>query len=177
MNIEEFLSIDSSRLNADLLVEKFEEDTSVFETILSLMYQDTYPLSMRAGRVVWLIGGKYPDYVQPYLPEMIDKLPKFKVEGVRRNILALIEELPLPGIDPGALFDYCYTALENEKEPISVRGYSITILHKISDLETSLKPELINFFESMLPSGSAGIETRLKHTLSKLYKEIGLVNQ
>ena len=172
MKIEEFLSIDSSRLNADLLVEKFEEDTSVFETILRVMYQDTYPLSMRAGRVIWLIGGKYPDYVKPYLPEMVKKLPKFKVEGVRRNILALIEEVPLPGIDLGPLFDFCYTALENDKEPISIRGYSITILYKISRLEPFIKPELINFFESLIPNESTGIETRLKNTLSKLYKEL-----
>ena len=176
MEIEEFLSIDSSRLNADLLVEKFEEDPDVFETILSVMYQDTYPLSMRAGRVIWLIGEKYPDFVQPYLPDMIAKLPAFKVEGVRRNILALIEECPLPKIDLGSLFDYCYTALENDKEPISVRGYSITILYEISRLEPQLKPELINFLESLMPNDSAGIETRIKHTLIKLYKETGIVN-
>jgi len=176
MDVEEFLAIDSSRLNADLLVEKFEEDPGVFKTILSVMYRDTYPLSMRAGRVIWLIGGKYPDYVAPYIPEMIEKLPSFKIDGVRRNILALIEEVPLPQIDPGALFDYCYTALENEKEPISVRGYSITILYQISNLEPSLKPELISFYESLIPSESAGIGTRLRQMLKLLYKETGAAN-
>ncbi len=175
MEIEEFLSIDSSRLNAELLVEKFDEDPGVFETILNLMYQDTYPLSMRAARVIWLIGERYPDFIKSYMPEMIAKLPAFKVDGVRRNILALIENSPLPEIDLGNLFEYCYTALENVKEPISVRGYSITILYEISRLEPQLKTELINFFESLLPNDSIGIETRIKHTLRRLYKETGIV--
>jgi len=176
MEIEEFLAIDSSRLNADLLVEKFEEDPDIFEIILNVMYRDTYPLSMRAGRVIWLIGGKYPDFIAPYIPDIIKKLPSFKIDGVRRNILALIEEIPLPETDPGELFDYCYTALENENEPISVRGYSITILYQISNFEPSLKPELISLYESLIPSGTAGIITRLRQMLKLLYRETGKVN-
>jgi len=44
MDVIEFLNIDSSRLNADLLVEKFEEDLSVFDIIMDAMYQDTYQI-------------------------------------------------------------------------------------------------------------------------------------
>jgi hypothetical protein len=67
MDIIEFLNIDSSRLNADLLVEKFEQDRNIFNNILDVMYQDTYPLSMRASRVVWLTAKKYPDFIESYL--------------------------------------------------------------------------------------------------------------
>jgi len=168
MDIIEFLSIDSSRLNADLLVEKFEEDPDIFRIILEVMYRDTYPLSMRAGRVVWLIAKKFPGYIDAYLPEMIEKLPDFKIDGVRRNIMAILVELPLPEIDLGKLFDSCYTWLESEKEPVAIRGNAITILYKISEKEPELKPELIELFESLLPCDSAGIETRIKNYLKKL---------
>lgn len=171
MDIEEFLGIDSSRLNADLLVEKFEEDPAVFDTILGIMYQDTYPLSMRAGRVIWLIGRKYPDYLKPYLPEMITRLPSFRTEGVRRNIMTTLTVVGLPEIDLGGLFDYCYTALENEKEPVSIRAHAIYILYEISQREPELKSELIYFFESLLPNDSAGINTRINHSLMKLRTE------
>jgi hypothetical protein len=175
MDTEEFLGIDSSRLNADLLVEKFEEDAQVFTEILDIMYRDTYPLSMRAGRVIWLIGKKYPDYVKPYLHEMIERLPAFKIEGVKRNILSLLVDTGLPDIDMGGLFDYCYTALESEKEPVAIRAHSIYILYEISRMEHELKPELINFLESLIPCESTGIETRIKQILQKLYKETGQV--
>lgn len=172
MNVIEFLCIDSSRLNADLLVEKFEEDQNVFSTILDIMYQDTYPLSMRASRVVWLIAKKHPSFIQQYLPQFIKRMPHFKVDGVRRNILAIIVEIPLPDIDLGLLFDTCYNWLESDKEPISLRGNAITVLYKISGKEPELKPELIELFQAQLPCSSSGIESRIKDVLKKLQKEV-----
>ncbi len=172
MNVIEFLSIDSSRLNADLLVEKFEEDPDIFNTIIEVMYRDTYPLSMRAGRVVWLIAKKYPDFIETYLPDMIDRLPDFQIDGVRRNIMSILVELPLPEIKLGKLFNVCYDWLESGKEPIAIRGNAITILYKISEKELELKMELIELFNSLLPCNSVGIETRIKNILMKLYKEI-----
>lgn len=172
MNIIKFLSIDSSRLNADLLVEKFKEDQDIFKTILEVMYNDTYPLSMRASRVVWLIAKQYPGFIDPYLPDMIEKLPYFRIDGVRRNILSILVDLPLPEIDLGKLFDICYTWLESEKEPVAIRGNAITILYKISEKEPELKTELTELFESLLPCDSVGIETRIKQYLKKLYRDI-----
>jgi hypothetical protein len=172
MDLIEFLSIDSSRLNADLLVEKFEEDHGIFKTILDVMYQDTYPLSMRASRVVWLIAKKYPSFIYPYLPVFIKKMSHFKVDGVRRNILAILADIPLPDIDMGLLFDACYNWLESEKEPVAIRGNAITILYKISEKEPELKAELIELFEAQLPCNSKGIETKIKDMLQKLRKEV-----
>jgi hypothetical protein len=37
------------------------------------MYQDTYPLSMRASRVVWLIAKKYPSFIHPYCIRYLKK--------------------------------------------------------------------------------------------------------
>ncbi len=172
MDIIEFLSIDSSRLNADLLVEKFEEKKEVFSTLLDIMYEDTYPLSMRASRVVWLIAKKYPLFIEPYIPEFINRLTNFKTDGVRRNILSILVDIPLPDIDPGELFDICYSWLASEKEPAAIRGNAITILYKISEKEPDLKPELIELFQAQLPCDSRGIEARIKDVLKKLNKKV-----
>ncbi len=75
MDIREFFKIDSSRLNADILVDKIEEDTEVFETVWEVMLEDTYPLSMRASRVIWLFAIKHPYYVEPRMSEIISILP------------------------------------------------------------------------------------------------------
>ena len=172
MDVIEFLGIDSSRLNADLLVEKFEEEPDIFKILWDVTLLDTYPLSMRSSRVIWLIAKKHPDFIQTYLPEMIAKLDTFKTDGVRRNFMTILVEVPLPCIDLGYLFELCYTWLESPKEPVSIRGNAITILHKISGREPELKPELIDLFEAQLPSESAGIEARIKNFLKKLYNEV-----
>jgi hypothetical protein len=172
VDIVEFLNIDSSRLNADLLVEKFEEDSEVFRILLDIMYRDTYPLSMRSSRVIWLIAKKYPAFIRPYLAEMIMKLPEFRVDAVRRNILSILSEVPLPEIDLGKLFDLCYSWLDSDKEPVAIRGNSITVLYQISEKEPELKGELIELFESQLPCSSRGIEARIKDMISRIRREM-----
>jgi hypothetical protein len=172
MDIIEFLNIDSSRTNADLLVEKFEEDKSLFKTLIDVTYQDIYPLSMRSSRVIWLIAKKYPAFIESYLPELIKKLPLFRIDGVKRNIMSILIEVPLPDIDLGKLFDLCYTWLESEKEPVAIRGNSIIILFRISEKEPELKAELLELFESQLPCSSGGIKARIKDMINRLRKDV-----
>ena len=172
MDIREFLKIDSSRLNADILVDKIEEDTEVFETVWEVMLEDTYPLSMRASRVIWLFAIKHPYYVEPRMSEIISILPEIKTESVWRNMLNVISLFPIPEEQTGTVFDICYGLVESQGSPIAVRANAMTILYNISNIEPELKIELITLFESQKDAESAAIFARSKILLQKLYKDI-----
>lgn len=172
MNIREFLKIDSSRLNADILVEKIEEDPEVFETVWQIMLEDSYPLSMRASRVIWLFAKKHPYFLEPRISELISVLPGIKTESVWRNMLNMFTLLPIPAEYTGYLFDLCYGLVESPGTSIAVRAYAMNILYQISNKEPGLKPELITLFESQMEYASAGIYARSKILLKKLYKDI-----
>ena len=172
MDIRKFLKIDSSRLNADILVDKIEEDTDVFEIVWEIMLEDTYPLSMRASRVIWLFAVKHPYYLEPRLSVLITVLPEIKTESVWRNMLNVIALLPIPEKHTGHLFDLCYGLVESPGTAIAVRANAMTILYKISNIEPELKIELITLFESQGDTESVAIFARSKILLQKLYKEI-----
>jgi hypothetical protein len=172
MDIREFLKIDSSRLNADILVDKIEEDLEVFETVWEIMLEDTYPLSMRASRVIWLFAIKHPYYVEPRLSEIIRILPEIKTESVWRNMLNVISMFPIPKELSGTVFDLCYGLVEAQDSAIAVRANAMTILYNISNIEPELKFELITLFESQMDAESAAIFARSKILLQKLYKDI-----
>jgi len=172
MNIREFLEIGTSRLNADILVDKIEEDPDVFEEVWEIMLEDTYPLSMRASWVICHFAKKHPYYLEPHLSEIIANLPAISTESVWRNMLNIISMLPIPEKHRGYLFDLCYGLVESPGTAIAVRAYAMTILYNISNKEPELKPELIILFESQMENESAGIYARSKILLKKLYKEI-----
>ena len=172
MDIREFLKIDSSRLNADILVDKIEEDLEVFETMWEIMLEDTYPLSMRASRVIWLFAIKHPYYVEPRLSELIIILPEIKTESVWRNMLNVISLYSIPEEHTGTVFDLCYGIVESQVSPIAVRANAMTILYNISNIEPELKMELITLFESQKDTESGAIFARSKNLLYKLYKDI-----
>ncbi|MBA7587612.1 hypothetical protein ES708_29643 [subsurface metagenome] len=48
MDIREFLGLNTSRLNADILADKIGEDPDVFDIVWKIMLEDTHPVSMRA---------------------------------------------------------------------------------------------------------------------------------
>ncbi len=172
MDIREFLQIGTSRLNADILVDKIEEDTDVFEIVWQIMLEDTYPISMRASWVICHFAKRHPYYLEPRLDEMIDILPGIKTESVWRNLLNIISILPIPEKHCGHLFDLCYGLLESPGTAIATRAYAMTVLYNISNLEPELKPELVSLFESHKDSESAGVHARANILLQKLYKEI-----
>ncbi len=172
MDIREFLQIDSSRLNADILVDKIEEDPEVFEIMWEIMLEDTYPLSMRASRVIWLFAIKHPYYLEPRLSEMIGILPGVKTEPVRRNLLNVISLLPIPAAHAGQLFELCYGLVVSPASAVAVKANAMTILYNISNIEPELKIELITLFESEKDTESAAILARSEILLKKLYKEI-----
>ena len=172
MDIREFLKIDSSRLNADILVDKIEEDTDVFDLVWEIMLEDTYPLSMRASRVIWLFAIKHQYYVEPRLSEIISILPEIKTESVWRNMLNMISIVSIPEKHAGTLFDLCYGLVESQGTAIAVKANAMTILYNISKTEPELKMELITLFESQKDSESAAIFARSKILLQKLYKDV-----
>ncbi len=172
MDIREFLEIGTSRLNADILVDKIEEDPDVFEIVWKIMLEDSYPLSMRASWVVSHFAKKHPYFVEPRLPEIIGILPAIKTESVRRNLLNITSTLPIPKEHSGPLFDLCYGYLESPGSAIAIRAYAMTILYHISNMEPELKPELISLFEAQKELESAGVHARAKILLQKLHKEI-----
>ncbi len=172
MDIREFLSLNTSRLNADILVDKIEEDPDVFETVLEIMLEDTYPLSMRAGHAVYILAKKYSYFLEPRAPDLIQVLPGLKTESVVRNVLGVLCLVKLPDDLTGMLFDYCYGILEAPGKAIALKAYSMTILYNISEMEPELKPELISLFEEQLDTDSMGVKSRAGNLLKKLHREV-----
>ena len=172
LEIIDFLSIDSSRLNAEIVLDKVEEDPDKFGELWKMTVEDTYPLSMRASRVIWLLALKHPYFVEPYVPQIIDCLQDIRTEGVKRNFLNILSVVPVPAEYTGILFDMCLNWVDNTAESIGVRANAMSALYSISNAEPDLKPELIAILESMIPADSAGIEARARKLLENLYKEL-----
>lgn len=172
MDIREFLQIGTSRLNADILVDKIEEDPDIFETVWQIMLEDTYPLSMRASWVISHFAKKHPYFLEPRLDEIVAILPEIKTASVWRNLLNILSMVSIPEKHAGQLFDLCYSLLESPGTAIALRAYAMTILYHISNQEPALKPELISLFESQKDSESAGVCARANILLKKLHKDI-----
>jgi hypothetical protein len=138
--------------------------------MLVLALRDVYPISMRAARVMTICTFKNPDLIKPHVASIIKILPQFKVDGVKRSLLKIFAELPLHFDDDslGILTDVCFKSINDQKEAIAVRAFSIGILLNISQKYPEIKPELKSILESILPECSVGLKSKGRKTLKLL---------
>ena len=86
---------------------------------------------------------KHPHLIEPYLPQMLDKLKEEDIHiAVKRNVFRLMEELALPEELWGEITALCYEALNDPKEANAVRVFSMSVLCRIVEYVPELKREL-----------------------------------
>ncbi len=174
MDIREFLELHSSRLHADILADKIEEDPDVYDRVWEIMLETEHPVSMRAAWALTIFAKRHPYFIEPRADEIIHALKKVESPSVRRCLLSLLTHADLPEKQAGFLFDFCFELLESPSAEIAHKAYAMTILYNISKKEPDLKPELVALFESQQDDESGAIIARSRILLKKLYKELSM---
>jgi hypothetical protein len=172
MELEELL-VDSSKITADMAVQTIGDNPVLFKKVLDFALEDKEVFAQRASRVIQLTTTKYPYLIEPHLDKIVNSLPGFKNGGLKRNMLRLLAHHSnnLDEEQQSILLDVCFKNLMNSDEKPAVIVYSMDILYDISNQYPELKNELISCIENKMPVGSAGIKSRSKKMLKKLYKE------
>ena len=170
------LRVDSSRAIADIAIDAIEENPGLFEKAWEIMILDEYPISMRAARVVDECGEKNPDLMEPFLDEMIRRLPHFRVNGVKRGMLRYLSRTklkPTPLLR-GYLTETCFDWLSSVSEAIAIRFYSMEILFEISRKEPAIRYELMQLIEEGIERDTFGSASRPGKIIKILNKELNL---
>jgi hypothetical protein len=174
MEIKEFLSLGSSRLNADILSDKMEEDPGLFDTVWEIMLEEEDPVSMRAAWSLTVFARRHPYFIGPMAGRILKALQTKSSASVRRCLLSLLTHAELKQEHAGYLFNFCYGIVESPASEIAHKAYAMTILYNISEMETGLKPELVTLFKSKLDDDSSGIKARSRILLKKLYRDLSI---
>ena len=164
--------VDSSRIIADMLVEDIGDDPERFSEMVEIALCDEYPVSMRAARVVSLVVEKHPHLFGAQLDLVIQKLPGIKIDGVRRGFLKIFAENP-PELNEeqiGLLTDLAFTWLDDSRQAMAIRYYSIEILVRICDWYPELRNELSAILEELAKEGSPGLKYRSITALNSFRK-------
>lgn len=172
MKIEDLIP-DSSKLAAMDAAGYLVKNPSQIKEALKLVFKDEYPLSMRAANVIEVCSEARPDLVKPYIDEIIQRLPSFKTDGVKRCFLKMISMYDLPDDEEklSILLNCCFEWIMSAEETVAVKVFSLEILYNITQKESDLKQELISVIEDQIPKNSIAFQNRGMKTLKKLYKE------
>ncbi len=173
MTEKELYDLLDSWENIEYVTRQLSGNKRDFAVLMNLALHNGRQRSWRAAYLADKIHDDYPELLRPYLPEIVHQLLHEKNASKCRHWLKLISMNEIDKENRGLLFDYCYKAFSSAKEAVAVRVHAMQILYNISEYEPELKPELVQIMEhEMLYHSSAGICSRGKKLLQKLYRQI-----
>ena len=156
--IEDFTDFKMEEV-AQYILDKHKENE-----LLKLALMPDKKLSSRAIWALSHCADLSYERVIPFHTTLINNLKQDDLhDGVKRGILRLFQEYPIPKKHETFMLDLCFSYLNNPSEPIAIRMFSMVIVFNIS----KAYPELLNELELTLhqvlqTETSPGILSRTK---------------
>lgn len=169
MDLKAAILTEHSRAQTDKIVKYVGRDPKRFAQLVNLFLTGPYRVTQRAGWPMGYCVEKHPELITPHLRSILVHLNKSGIhDSVKRNTLRLLQFIEIPKRLHGRVADICFRYLQNKKEPIAVRCFSLTVLSAMAAANPELKQELVIIIEDQLPYATPGFAVRAKRVLRSL---------
>jgi 8-oxo-dGTP diphosphatase len=159
------------RKNAEWVATSAIDNPAIFKKLLEYSYSDDKKLAFHASWILTKVCDKYPEIVDPFLPEIVEMLGRLDNESAQRSLLRIISLSDINKIGTkyhGLLADHCFLELKSGFSAIAIKAYSMDILYKLALIYPELANELYATINLLREDGSAGIVARGRIVLKKL---------
>ena len=169
MNLVKVLLREHSKAQTTKIVNYVGDNEERFKELIDVFLAGPYRVTQRAAWPLSYCVEYHPELIRPHLSRIIRNLNKHgQHDSVKRNTIRLLQFISIPQKLQGITTQVCFSLLQNPKEPIAVRVFSMTVLDNITKVQPELRNELKIILEDNLPYGSAGFVSRARKILSTL---------
>lgn len=166
MNLREALLAVHSKAQATRIADHVSDDPKRFRELFKLMLSPVYRVAQRAAWPVSYCVERHPELIKPYFGKLILQLERDDAHvAVRRNVARLLQFADIPKQYDGRIFEACYKLLDDPKQPVAVRVFSMTVAAKIAKHEPELLDELRLVAEKYPQADTAGFRCRARRVL------------
>jgi hypothetical protein len=153
---------------ADIVCNRPELVSNLWEIYLAM----DEPVSRRAAWIIDIASENKPDWVVPFLPQLIEKLPLLGHDGLKRHALRMIERLPFAQNTEGLLLEIAFKWLSEPTESVAVKMYCMQILYRLSATEPDILQELYDTIEFQMADGTPGFRSIGSKMMANIDRDI-----
>lgn len=169
MNIRAEILKGYSRAQVNKIVDYVGNDPARFKVLVEVYLKGPYRITQRAAQPLTYCAERNPALVRPHLKTLLDHLMKPGVhDAAKRNTIRLLQFIEIPKPLQGKVAGLCFGYLQNRKEAVAIRVFSMTVLAAIAANNPALKPELKMLIEDQLHYGSCAFISRARKVLKSL---------
>ena len=171
MNLREEILKEHSKKQCDKIVAWVGNSQSRTDELVKVFLNGEYRVMQRAGWPLSYIARRNPSLVEKHLPKLIKNLSSPRLnETAIRNIMRLLQDVPLPTSQHGHLMDTCFRLIEDPQQPVAVKAFSLTVVTRLAEFYPEIIPEIRLMIADQLPHQSAAFKSRAKRSIGLLDK-------
>ena len=149
-----------SRQHIDYVAHCIENSEKEFERLMLIVLHGSEPVVQRAAWAMDVCLEAHPELLSPYVETLINALPRFSNNGVRRQVVKALSKREIPEKLEGQLADLCFEWLQSSTIPVGVKVHCMQILANIAARHPDLAGELYLVINEQIPRNSAGFASR-----------------
>lgn len=157
-----------SKEQTDLIVRYVGNDKTRFGALVKLFVEGDKLMQQRAGWPLSYCVQDHPALVQPHLGKLLKLLERKDVHNaVTRNILRLMQDIPVPKRYQGQVMNICFDFIIAPQQPAAIKAFSLTVLDHLAASYPDIIPELKLVIEERWPHETAAFHSRARKILKK----------
>jgi hypothetical protein len=168
MNYSELLEQEHSKALTNRIAKDIGDGPKKFKQVIDIIYNAKAPLPQRASWLLAVVSRKNPELIKQYVPQFINSLESFKIDGIKRNILSALCTQEIPKRSRGKMVDICFGFILSPSETVAVKVLSLEILSKFIIEYPELKNELKLAIEDQLPKTTIAFQSKGNKILKML---------
>ncbi|MCX6281594.1 MAG: hypothetical protein NTU51_06505 [Bacteroidetes bacterium] len=161
------------RNHTDRLLDIIRTHPEWHNELIDIYLANEEPCSRRIVWAIDLYSIENPGIIETHLERIVDLLPLFNHDALRRHSLHILSRFPVPALCLGSLLGLCFEWLLSPVQPPAVKVYCMEILYTISLDEPELRKELADCIEYRLNEETPGFKNRGLKILKKLSIPLG----
>ena len=168
MDYETLLMQQLSRQHIEYVAHCIGNDTQEFQQLMHIVLYGKEPVVQRAAWAMDVCVAKRHELLSPYVEILIDALPRFCNNGVKRQIVKALAVQKIPEKFEGQMVDLCFCWMQSSDMPVAIKVHCMQIIANIAEHYPDLAVELKTVIIEQIPRNSVGFASRGRKILRKI---------
>ncbi len=169
MDLRNQILSEHTKANCQLIVEWVGHDQSRFDELFELFLHDEYRVTQRAAWPMSYCAIAHPSLMKKNMGRLVRNLQKPNIHNsVKRNTLRFLQVTDVPLKYEGTIMNTCFEYIENPKEAVAIKAFSLTILSRLAKKYPEIISEIKLLIKEQAPVQTAAFTSRAKKILKEL---------
>lgn len=168
MNLRNTILLEHTKANCTYIINWIGNNQQRFNELFNLFLNDEYRVIQRAAWPLSYAVIAHPQFIQKHFAKLLKNLKQPGIhDAIKRNTIRLLSEIEIPKAYHGEIMNTCFNYITDPVEKPSVKAFSLTMLHRLSERYPEIVPELRTIIEDRWDFESAAFKSSAKKILKE----------